>query len=245
MSENLSPKVFANYLNTGFGEQNKAENFKHSLEILSAFYNWNYRELLPDDKNIKILDIGCGMGQFLSWLKSNGYKNFFGIDLSQQMVDFCRKNVTANAQKVESIKEFLQDKNNTYDLIVMLDVIEHISKPDILEDLAVIFKALKKGGKLLIKTNNLASITGSRMRYEDFTHLTGYTEYSLKQVLKIVGFKQIEIRPYAIPRINFKRWLRFILQTLLHWCWKLTYFMEFTAVPKIVDEFIYSVAIKE
>lgn len=245
MSEQLKKKAFTNYLNTGFGEQNKAEDFGKSVSILSSFYEWNYSQLLPEDKDCKILDIGCGMGQFLSWIKNKGYKNFKGIDLSQQMVDFCRQNVTDQVEKTESIVSFLLNEKESYDLIVMLDVIEHIDKEEIIAILEAVRSALKKGGKLIVKTNNVASITGARMRYEDFTHVSGYTEYSLKQVLKIAGFNKVHLKPFAIPRTSFKRWIRFFMQLKLHCLWKLIYFMEFTAVPKIVHEFIFAIASKE
>src|SRR5437016_7027213 len=36
---------------------------------------------LPPDKDIHILDIGCGYGEFLYFLRSLGYRNIVGLDL--------------------------------------------------------------------------------------------------------------------------------------------------------------------
>lgn len=60
---------------------------KRSFEKTVNEYNLIYEPFLPLNKNSKILDIGCGMGQFLSLLKNKGYKNFQGIGLSQEQVE--------------------------------------------------------------------------------------------------------------------------------------------------------------
>jgi 2-polyprenyl-3-methyl-5-hydroxy-6-metoxy-1,4-benzoquinol methylase len=241
---NSQQKVFDKFHSTGMSTANEFGSLEANLKNISSTYDWNYKKLLPTSKQAKILDLGCGLGQFLYFLKASGYNNFLGVDVSQEMLDLCRKNVTEKLEKINSISEFLRDKNGVYDLIVMNDLIEHLPKNEIIEDLEIIKSALKKGGKLIVKTNNLAAITGGRLRYEDFTHEVGLTEYSLKQVLKTAGFSQVEIKPFVMPLTKLFRYVRFIMQKISNLCWKIRFWINFTTVPKIVDEMIMAVAIK-
>lgn len=243
MSDNQQ-KLYQSYFSTSFSDTNKLAADLNQINKITANYDWNYKKYLPTDKNSRILDLGCGLGQFLSWLETNGYHNYLGVDISQQMLDLCQKNISGQVEKINSIAEFLADKKEAYDLIVLNDVIEHLLKPEIIADLEKIRAALKPNGQLIVKTNNLAAITGSRLRYEDFTHQVGFTEHSLKQALKIAGFSSVDVYAFDMPRTSLLRWIRFIGQAILHQLWRLVFFLEFTIVPKIVTEMIFSVAKK-
>src|SRR5215472_12143952 len=41
---------------------------------------------LPQDKNVRILELGCGYGALLYWLKESGYRHLEGIDCSPEQV---------------------------------------------------------------------------------------------------------------------------------------------------------------
>lgn len=75
-------KIYEKYCSVGYFEINK-----RSFEKTVSEYNLTYGPFLPLNKNSKILDIACGMGQFLSLLKNKVHKNFQGIDLSQEQVE--------------------------------------------------------------------------------------------------------------------------------------------------------------
>ena len=59
----------------------------------------DYASLLPGNKEAAIIDVGCGMGHFLSYLQSKGYHNIRGVDICDDQVDWCKKNVCNNAEK--------------------------------------------------------------------------------------------------------------------------------------------------
>lgn len=159
-------------------------------QISASSYETNYGKLLPKDRNAKILDVGCGMGHFLYYLKNKGYKNFSGIDMGEKQVDFCKKHFTKNVEAANAL-DYLKYKENEYDVIVMNDVIEHIVKEEVVNLLELVKKSLTKDGIILIKTINMSNPFGLSSRYRDFTHEIGYTELSLFQILDAVGFKQI------------------------------------------------------
>jgi SAM-dependent methyltransferase len=54
-------------------------------------------------------------------------------------------------------------------------------------------ESLKDGGRVVIRTPNMANILGMYSRYMDLTHYHGYTELSLRQLLREAGFSTIEL----------------------------------------------------
>lgn len=182
--------IFDSFLSTGFFVHQTSQN---PIDWHWQSYDEIYGRYLPKNKNAKILDIGCGMGQFLWYLKKKNYQNFLGVDISKECVDFCSRKVTKKVRLINDLKKFLANNKNAFDLIIMNDVLEHFPKKEIIPILEKVYTALKKDGVLFIKTPNAASLTAITLRYQDFTHEIAFTEDSLRQILKIAGFQEIRI----------------------------------------------------
>lgn len=227
--------MYDKFLSAGFADIN-AKSRRHVIEL----YRHNYCRFLPENKSAKILDIGCGMGHFLEFLGEEGYENILGVDISRECVGYCLERGIAKVKLIENLLEFLPGAG-VFDFVVMNDVVEHMTKEEIVSALALIKERLNSAGKIIIKTGNMASLAGLRIRYNDFTHQLGFTEYSLTQVLKISGFKDIMICPYVFPVNRFTRAARFCGQKILHGVWKAAHFFEFTNPPRLVDELIFAV----
>ncbi|HAH20839.1 MAG: hypothetical protein A2Y00_03095 [Omnitrophica WOR_2 bacterium GWF2_43_52] len=185
--------VSEKYLSTGFKELNTGD-YDRWIES----YDLNYQDLIGSSDTQNILDIGCGMGHFLYYLKKRGYKNFLGVDIGREQIEHCRVKVTNNVKRVENIFGFLNERKNSYDLIVLNDVLEHFNRDDTINLLQQIVCSLKKGGRLLIKTPNMGSLFACASLSIDFTHQIGFSEISLPQVLRAVGFSSIGVRPEKI-----------------------------------------------
>ncbi|MFH0988318.1 MAG: class I SAM-dependent methyltransferase [Parcubacteria group bacterium] len=231
-------KLYSHFLSSGFGELN-AGSRQHAIDL----YRHNYQKFLPENKSAEILDIGCGMGQFLEFLGLSGYENFLGVDLSEEAIRYCQERGMNKVKLISDLKEFLLC-SRSFDLVVLNDVIEHFPKGDVLDILQLINEHLNSGGKVIVKTGNLSSAIGPHIRYNDFTHESGFTEYSLTQVLKISGFKDNMVYPFVTPRNRVRRVIRWLGQKKLHALWKLVYFFEFENWPRIVDEIIFAVGKK-
>lgn len=102
------------------------------------------------NKNDKIIDYGCGIGQIAISLSEEGY-NISVADLDSKMFEFVRFRIKKRKLNIDSI--LLYGKNEdiiqTYDKIICLDVIEHVSFPEsFLNDLN---KILKPDGMLILR----------------------------------------------------------------------------------------------
>ena len=58
------------------------KDLEKEKRLMLKYFNRNYLPLFPPDKDISVLDVGCGRGFYMSALLSNGYKNVHGIDFS-------------------------------------------------------------------------------------------------------------------------------------------------------------------
>ncbi|MDA8157302.1 MAG: class I SAM-dependent methyltransferase [Actinomycetota bacterium] len=182
-------EIFDDYIDNAFEGEYKQADFKFGQ------FEKNYKALFPFDKKAFLLDIGIGRGEMLSCMKNWGYENYLGIDISPSTVNFCR-GLGLNCILVENTVEWLADNQQKFDLITLLDVLEHIKKNETIGFLQAVRAALKLGGTVIIQVPNLQSPDGQLHRYNDFTHEFGYIEHSLGQVLKTAGFNQFEFRGF-------------------------------------------------
>lgn len=83
-------RVYASYMTNGFSHTHAS---KKNLELQCRYFERNYLRFLPKNRDVRILEIGCGMGEFYIFLKRNGYKNYTGIDASVENISFIKKEV--------------------------------------------------------------------------------------------------------------------------------------------------------
>ena len=103
------------------------EHVRSLHETRCAYYEWFVRDWLPADLNSSILDLGCGSGQFLYFLRpKRGYTRLRGIDLDGQQVEIAK----ALGLDVEqaAIFDYLDRFEGRFDVVAMLDIIEHFAR---------------------------------------------------------------------------------------------------------------------
>jgi len=236
-------EIYQQYLSTHF----KDSFTESSLEATSRGYEW-VTKYLPADKRATILDLGCGMGHFLYFLKKKDYTDFEGIEIGREQVDFIKQNIAEQVTLVEDTSRFLKERLAKYDLIVMFNVIEHLPKAQVLETLKSVCGALKTGGKLIITTGNMACLTSLFLRYIDFTHEVGFVETSLRQVLRLAGFNKIEFVPDEVRLRAFtpRAILGYLVRHLHRLFLKAIYLVERPGVtrPRILSYTLKAVAEK-
>jgi SAM-dependent methyltransferase len=97
-------------------------------------------------KKMRVLDIGCGTGAVMNFLMQEGFENSVGVDMSDEALFFCEKKGLSVQKAFANNLPFPTDY---FDLIVALDVLEHIENDE--EALKEISRVLKKDG-LFIST---------------------------------------------------------------------------------------------
>ena len=244
MEANVSDKFFDTLHFRNKITQSESE-FRRASKRVFESYEDNYLQFLPKNKESRILDIGCGLGHFLYFLKERQYRNIEGIEIADYQVEFC-KNIGLNVTKVKDMALFLSQNKVSYDFIVFNFVIEHIPKDKVLSVLEVIKMALKPEGKLILSTENMAKFSGIGSRYQDIAHEVGYTERSLCHVLYASGFKNITIKSSTINfRWRIKNICWVILKRLYIFALGLIYFIELGAErPKIISKDLICIAEK-
>jgi 2-polyprenyl-3-methyl-5-hydroxy-6-metoxy-1,4-benzoquinol methylase len=186
-------RVYQRYISTHFGTGGKFE-FQSNYPFFEKYYRINYLKHLPADRKARVLDIGCGMGQFLYFLRANGYENHLGIDASEEVVDYCRSR-EFNVERAEA-REHLAQHRETYDAIIMNDIVEHFTKQELFDLIQACHEALRPDGVLIIKTANGAHpFMGAHSLSVDLTHELLLSEESLSQLLHVFEFRAIQALP--------------------------------------------------
>lgn len=155
----------------------------------------------------EILDAGAGYGQHSYWLSSKlNDCNILAVDVKEEQVADCNNFFTSigRGNRVKFVVDDLTiyKTDNKYDLVISVDVMEHI-----LEDVQV-FKnfvaSLKKGGMLLISTPSDQG--GSDVHGDDESSFIeehvrdGYNIKEIEEKLRSAGFSKVEARyQYGTP----------------------------------------------
>lgn len=201
--------LYRNYHSTQ--ENRNEENDGMLFEEQVNYFSNGIIPLFPEDKNAKILEIGCGNGALIRAAFKSGYTQMTGIDLSEQQIEKARLFGIDHTFCIDA-KSYLRDKEATFDMILAMDVIEHFTKDELVEMLAIIRKSLKPGGMVLFRTPNMDAPLTSVYSFGDFTHECLLNKSSAMQVMLSSGFVQVEVLPSQMtvsPLI--KEWIRKIL----------------------------------
>jgi 2-polyprenyl-3-methyl-5-hydroxy-6-metoxy-1,4-benzoquinol methylase len=159
-----------------------------------ALYDKVAGRFLPADRQVRILDLGCGFGGFIAYLRERGYFRAQGIDLSPEMVEAARRLRIEGVQRAD-IESFLARARGDYAFISAFDVIEHLHKQEVVDVLYLAHEALSADGTLMLWTPNAMSKYGRRCRSADFTHEHIFEANSIRQVLTATGFRRVEVLP--------------------------------------------------
>jgi len=172
-----------------------------SLERKKAWVLSNHGSKLPPSTDAVILDVGPGFGNIIQLLHDKcGYKNVNAIDISPEVVSVCNTILPGSTKLVGDTVGFLNGHQGEFDLILLLHVLEHISKNEVLPFLGAVHNALKSGGRVIVEVPNSAHpITGINMRYADFTHHVGFTDRSLEFVMLNAGFSEVSLYGCKVP----------------------------------------------
>ena len=170
-------------------------SFNESRKSPKKYFEWRKErskntvtkiEKFSSLKKAKVLEIGIGYGALSSLLLAKGAL-VTGTEADIDSLKIARENLKnkRNFRLIEAKGNKLQFKNNSYDIVILFDVIEHVEKPDIMMKECV--RVLKKGGLLYCEFTPYYSLIGH--------HLYDYAKWPIhilpkKLIKKIVLSKK-------------------------------------------------------
>ncbi len=157
-------------------------------------------------KGKKVLELGCGRGEYLSIMKRQGVKAF-GLEYSRPAVEYCR----SFGLRVE--RGYLSTgsksiKHSPFDAFYIMNFLEHF--PDPKSSLESMRDNLRDGGIGLIEVPNFDMIVKKQL-FSEFIkdHLLYFTKDTLDIALKLSGFEVLESKviwhDYIISAVVRKR----------------------------------------
>jgi SAM-dependent methyltransferase len=175
--------VYSNYNAAIVGES------KGMLEQIKYKYRVFCRYILPQlprNTEASILDCGCGFGAYLLFLRDHGFNCVLGVDLSEDQIAAAHQMFKVYNSEVGDALVYLKNSTKKWDVVLMMDLVEHLSVEASIELIRIAYLHLNPGGKIIIMTPN-AIAPFSPYLYGDLTHLRAYTVASLAQTGKLAG----------------------------------------------------------
>ena len=145
----------------------------------------------------RILDVGCAEGTLLALARENGW-DVSGVEPNKHFVRWAKKNYNLKILQGSVYNAKLRKKS--YDVITLLDVIEHVHDPRAF--LRRCYELLAPGGVIFISTPDIGSPIARIMRRRWFyilsIHVFYFTRQTLSNILRKVGYIGIETHPYKL-----------------------------------------------
>ncbi len=159
-----------------------------------------------------VLELGSGTGEFLSYLKQKGVSRFQGVEQDKDAVVAMEPGLESHVHVGDIWEYFDSAGADTFERVVMLDVLEHFSPGDGVRLLGRIKGVIAPGGLVVARVPNMGSPWGGIHQFADLTHKTAYTAKSLEQLGLAAGYK-----PLAFVAQRRGSPFRRIAEDALHW----------------------------
>ncbi|MBC7326540.1 class I SAM-dependent methyltransferase [bacterium] len=217
----------------------KEEEFE-KMFLLEDFYWWFkgrraiISSVLGDLKPERILDVGCGTGANLSLFNAN----VIGLDASLEALKLAKRR-KSDAQLIQAKAENLPFKDDVFDLVLALDLLEHL--PDDVKGLKEMYRVLKKGGTLLVTVPAYKFLWSEHD--EALCHFRRYSKGEIAGKMEGVGFS-IKFISYAIVFSFFPIVLFRLLQKVLKRANR-TPKSSLIILPAFLNDFLYYLLLQE
>ncbi|MDO6595851.1 class I SAM-dependent methyltransferase [Oceanihabitans sp. 2_MG-2023] len=159
-------------------------SLKRKLKLINSF---SFEEK-------KLLDIGCGTGDFLQVSKQNNWQ-VSGIEPNQQAREIANKKTENNVFEIEQLQKF---KKHSFNVITLWHVLEHL--PNLENQISIFKSLLKKNGVLIVAVPNYKSYDAKH--YKNFwaaldvpRHLWHFNQDSIVSLFAKENMKVIKILP--------------------------------------------------
>lgn len=183
-------------------------------------YHRDIRPLLPHPKAGSVVDIGCGQGALVRLLVADGY-DAVGVDISPEQVAVAQAAGLSQVQQGD-YRDMLEARRGQLAAVTATDMLEHLTKEEVLETFDAVVTSLIPGGVLIARVPNAVSPFGGHIRYGDFTHESWFTARSVRQLAAAAGFDSVAVLACTPVRHGFVSGTRAVLWKTISGLHKLT-----------------------
>ena len=153
----------------------------------------------------RILDAGAGYCNFINNIFA---KEKYAIDIYKKLSTYANADVKIRILSCAELDCFDDD---FFDIVFASNLLEHLTRQDLLKTLYEFRRVLRYGGKIILLQPNFKYCY--RTYFDDYTHLQIMTDRSMAELLETYRFTVIKVNPKFLP-VNMKSSLRFNLPRL-------------------------------
>ena len=178
-----------------FGNEQFEEHFRGTREEMVD----RYRDLAAElDGYSPVLDIGCGRGEFLEALSALGI-DASGVEIDGTLVDACRER-GYSVEHADGLEFLASRDDGSLGGLVLIQVIEHLTRQQAVELVALAAEKVRPNGRVVIETVNPQSLyVFAHSFYVDPTHTQPVHPAYLKFLFEQAGFRESRIEWRSVP----------------------------------------------
>ena len=174
-------------------KRNLFEKAYHLVRSISLKKKLNLINSFSSEEK-KLLDVGCGTGDFLETAQQNNWQ-VSGIEPNKQARAIANKKTDNSVFEIEQLLKF---ESNSFDVITLWHVLEHL--PNLDDHIAVFKKLLKPNGTLIIAVPNHESYDAKYYKqfwaaYDVPRHLWHFNRDSITKLVSKYSFQVIKVKP--------------------------------------------------
>ena len=178
------------YLSHTDGNKSVFEKLYQFVKNIALKNKLNLINSLSENKG-KILDIGAGTGDFLAFVKQNGWQTI-GSEPSQKA-----REIAIN-KGVDFVNETSELDNQSFDVITMWHVLEHV--PDLEKQVQELKRLLKPNGTLIVAVPNFKSFDANYYKefwaaYDVPIHFWHFSKTAIKLLFENENMKLVNVLP--------------------------------------------------
>ena len=171
---------------------NTAKDYDNSHD--GKFVNCMYQEIIDRVRNlegIKILDLGCGNGNIINLLKKERKADYYGLDISENMIEEAKKKCGEDVKFTVGDSENLPYQDGQFDIIICNASFHHYTNPE--SAIKEIKRVLKTGGTLILGDPTvpelLRGLFNKMLPYTDSGDFKIYGKKDIVPIFKAQGFE--------------------------------------------------------
>jgi SAM-dependent methyltransferase len=198
----------------------------------------------PPARDAAILDLGCGHGALLHVARKAGYTNLLGIDNSPAQIAAARRLGIDGVEQGDLLQAIKGLPDASRDAVITFDVIEHLTKDELIDLTDEVLRVLKPGGRWIIHVPNGVSLFAGASRYDDLTHELAFTCESLTQLTIASGFRSAAFFEDEPVAHGLKSAVRLVLWKMIRALLRFYLAVETGAAQPVLTQNMLAVATK-